>query len=60
MYSDIAPLTGGKKKCKALVEAYEAAWARSQGDEPGCYGRREGVPENPDRLAPLSQEHADR
>jgi AAA domain len=35
MYSDIAPLTGGKKKCKALVEAYEAAWARSQGDEPG-------------------------
>lgn len=35
MYCDIAPHTGGKKKCKALVEAYEAAWARSQGDEPG-------------------------
>jgi ATP-dependent DNA helicase UvrD/PcrA len=35
MYSDIAPLTGGKKKCKALVEAYEAAWAQSQGDQPG-------------------------
>jgi ATP-dependent DNA helicase UvrD/PcrA len=35
MYCDIAPLTGGKKKCKALVEAYEAAWARSQGDVPG-------------------------
>lgn len=35
MYSDIASLTGGKRKCKALVEAYEAAWARSQGDEPG-------------------------
>ena len=35
MYNDIAPHTGGKKKCKALVEAYEAAWARSQGDEPG-------------------------
>jgi DNA helicase-2/ATP-dependent DNA helicase PcrA len=35
MYSDIAPLAGGKKKCKKLVEAYEAAWARSQGDEPG-------------------------
>ncbi|MBI5262555.1 MAG: ATP-dependent helicase [Bradyrhizobium sp.] len=35
MYCDIAPVTGGKKECKALVEAYEAAWARSQGDEPG-------------------------
>jgi DNA helicase II / ATP-dependent DNA helicase PcrA len=35
MYCDIAPLTGGKKKCKTLVGAYEAAWARSQGDEPG-------------------------
>src|SRR5262249_34551198 len=35
MFSDIAPLTGGKKKCKALVEAYEAAWAQSQADQPG-------------------------
>ncbi len=35
MYSDIAPSNGGKKKCKALVKAYEAAWAQSQGDEPG-------------------------
>ena len=35
MYCDIAPDNGGMKKCKALVGAYEAAWARSQGDEPG-------------------------
>jgi release factor glutamine methyltransferase len=35
MFSDIAPLTGGRKICKALVEAYEAAWAQSQGDQPG-------------------------
>jgi DNA helicase II / ATP-dependent DNA helicase PcrA len=35
MYSDIAPGNGGKKECKALVGAYEAAWAQSQGDEPG-------------------------
>jgi superfamily I DNA/RNA helicase len=35
MFSDIAPLTGGKKKCKALVDAYQAAWAQSQGDQPG-------------------------
>jgi DNA helicase II / ATP-dependent DNA helicase PcrA len=35
MYADISPMSGGKKKCKELVEAYEAAWARSQGDEPG-------------------------
>jgi DNA helicase-2/ATP-dependent DNA helicase PcrA len=35
MFSDIAPLTGGKKKCRAHVEAYEAAWAQSQGDQPG-------------------------
>jgi superfamily I DNA/RNA helicase len=35
MYSDIAPLAGGMKNTKSYVEAYEAAWARSQGDEPG-------------------------
>jgi superfamily I DNA/RNA helicase len=35
MYCDIAPLTGGKTKCKKLVKEYVAAWARSQGDEPG-------------------------
>jgi superfamily I DNA/RNA helicase len=35
MYCDIAPLTGGKKRAKELVEAYEAAWAQSQGDQPG-------------------------
>jgi superfamily I DNA/RNA helicase len=61
MYSDIAPLTGGKKKCKVLVEAYEAAWARSQGDEPGFPATdEEKAFQNSDRLAPLSQEHADR
>jgi DNA helicase II / ATP-dependent DNA helicase PcrA len=35
MYCDIAPHTGGKKKCEQLVDAYEAAWAQSQGDQPG-------------------------
>ena len=44
MYHDMAPHTGGVKKCKALVEAYEAAWARSQGDEPG-------FPANPEERA---------
>ena len=35
MYCDIAPLVDGKKKCKKLVKDYEAAWAQSQGDQPG-------------------------
>ena len=35
MYCDISPLTGGKKKTKKMIEAYEAAWAQSQGDQPG-------------------------
>src|SRR6185295_10696320 len=35
MYADIQGAHGGKKKSKKLVEAYEAAWAESQGDVPG-------------------------
>ena len=36
MYCDIASLTGGKRKMqRRLIEAYEAAWAQSQGDQPG-------------------------
>ena len=35
MYCDIAPNHGGKTKCKELVQAYEGAWAQSQGDQPG-------------------------
>jgi DNA helicase II / ATP-dependent DNA helicase PcrA len=34
MYSDIGPSNGGIKKTKALVQAYEGAWAQSQGDQP--------------------------
>lgn len=35
MYSDIGPGNGGIKATKALVQAYEGAWAQSQGDHPG-------------------------
>jgi DNA helicase-2/ATP-dependent DNA helicase PcrA len=35
MYSDIGPSNGGIKATKALVQAYEGAWAQSQGDQPG-------------------------
>jgi DNA helicase-2/ATP-dependent DNA helicase PcrA len=35
MYSDIGPGNGGIKATKALVQAYEGAWAQSQGDQPG-------------------------
>jgi superfamily I DNA/RNA helicase len=35
MYADISRLTGGKRRAKKMVEAYEAAWAQSQGDQPG-------------------------
>lgn len=35
MYADLQGAHGGKKKCKKLLAAYEAAWAQSQGDIPG-------------------------
>jgi superfamily I DNA/RNA helicase len=35
MYHDLGPLTGGITNCRKLVAAYEAAWAQSQGDQPG-------------------------
>lgn len=35
LISDLADHHGGRKKCKKLIEAYEAAWAQSQGDQPG-------------------------
>lgn len=35
MICDLATDNGGKRACKKLIKAYEAAWAQSQGDEPG-------------------------
>jgi ATP-dependent DNA helicase UvrD/PcrA len=35
MLSDLEGGHGGRKECRALVAAYEAAWAQSQGDVPG-------------------------
>lgn len=35
MRSDLSGAHGGIKKVKALIQDYEAAWAQSQGDEPG-------------------------
>jgi DNA helicase-2/ATP-dependent DNA helicase PcrA len=35
MYNDLGSLNGGITKCKELVQAYEGAWAQSQGDQPG-------------------------
>lgn len=35
MRSDLAVAHGGIKKVKTLIQDYEAAWAQSQGDEPG-------------------------
>jgi DNA helicase II / ATP-dependent DNA helicase PcrA len=35
MLADLHGAHGGKKVCRKLVQAYEAAWAQSQGDEPG-------------------------
>lgn len=35
MFCDLSPSYGGKRKAKALVKAYEGAWAQSQGDQPG-------------------------
>jgi superfamily I DNA/RNA helicase len=35
MYADLGTHTGGITKCKELVQAYEGAWAQSQGDQPG-------------------------
>ena len=35
MYSDIGRANGGITACKDLVQAYEGAWAQSQGDQPG-------------------------
>lgn len=32
---DIAAASGGKRKAKKLIQGYTAAWAQSQGDEPG-------------------------
>ena len=35
LLSDIAAANGGKRECDRYIQAYEAAWAQSQGDEPG-------------------------
>lgn len=35
MICDLAGINGGKNACKEMIKAYEAAWAQSQGDEPG-------------------------
>ena len=35
MYQDIGPSNGGITATRALVQAYESAWAQSQGDPPG-------------------------
>jgi len=35
MVNDLAPRFGGKRKVKHLIEAYEAAWARLQTEDPG-------------------------
>jgi DNA helicase II / ATP-dependent DNA helicase PcrA len=32
---DIAGASGGKRRAKKLIQGYTAAWAQSQGDEPG-------------------------
>lgn len=32
---DVAEASGGKRNAKKMIEAYTAAWAQSQGDEPG-------------------------
>ena len=32
---DIAGASGGKRRAKRLIQGYTAAWAQSQGDEPG-------------------------
>jgi superfamily I DNA/RNA helicase len=32
---DIAGTSGGRRKAKELIQGYTAAWAQSQGDEPG-------------------------
>jgi DNA helicase II / ATP-dependent DNA helicase PcrA len=35
MLCDLCDDNGGMRKCGRSIKAYEAAWARSQGDEPG-------------------------
>ena len=35
MFADIGPTNGGVAATRALVQAYESAWAQSQGDQPG-------------------------
>lgn len=35
MLCDLCGDNGGKRQCAKFIKAYEAAWARSQGDEPG-------------------------
>ena len=38
---DIAEASGGKRRTKKLIKGYEAAWAQSQGDEPGFPNNQE-------------------
>lgn len=35
MICDLSATNGGKRACDAMILDYEAAWAQSQGDEPG-------------------------
>jgi len=35
MICDLAGANGGKRKVKKMIQGYTAAWAQSQGDEPG-------------------------
>lgn len=35
LLSDLAGKFGGKRQCDRYIQAYESAWAQSQGDEPG-------------------------
>lgn len=38
---DIADASGGKRAAKRFIQGYTAAWAQSQGDEPGFPGNEE-------------------
>jgi superfamily I DNA/RNA helicase len=35
LHADLGPAHGGLKACKKLIADYEAAWAQTQGDDPG-------------------------
>lgn len=35
LVADLANAVGGKNACKKLIDNYQAAWAQSQGDDPG-------------------------